>query len=168
MLLYGASRKYKWHLFVRRGIATRSIYEMWLSFFTASVVQCSRIAFPFVLETMEAYDYVVSHCVSPCVSHLNAYDYCDALHAMRFPDDWMQPPWNDFDEWRRIQRCWFTADELVEGHGKRLAQQEKDELLLSELMQNKEYQRCAKRKKVQIVRSSGQARKVKMPKFTSW
>ena len=113
-----------------------------------------------ILEVMEGYDYPISQCVSFCVSHLNAYEYCEALHAMRFPDDWTQPPWNDFDEWRRIHRRWFTSDELIEDHRKRLSQKELDGRLPARISQQRAYQGSRKRMNVQIQLPSRQSQKV--------
>ena len=102
--------------------------------------------------------------LSNAVSHFDAMEYCDALHAMRFPDEWAQPPWIDFDEWRIVHRCWLTADELIERPHKRLAQKTKDNLLMSKLLQTKKKQRDSlrgKRKQVQHVIPSGQFQKAK-------
>ena len=118
---------------------------------------------------MEGYDYSVSHCVSHCVSHLNAYEYCEALHEMRFPDDWTQPPWKDFDEWSRIHRCWFTADEMIDSHRRRLVRKQKQgDLLPSQSLPQKACKCCAKRKKLRPDLLSGQFEKVKEKKARNY
>ena len=101
---------------------------------------------------MEGYDYSVCHCVSHCVSHFNAYEYCEALHEMRFPDDWTQPPWKDFDEWRRIHRCWFTADEKIGNYDRKVARGKKkqDAVLPSQFLPKKACNRCDKRKQLRL------------------
>ena len=26
-------------------------------------------------------------------------------------DEWSHAPWSNFDEWRKLYKCWFTLDE---------------------------------------------------------
>ena len=108
-----------------------------------------------ILEAMEGYDYPTPQCMSFCTSHLNAFTYCEALHAMRFPDDWTQPPWRNFDEWRRIHRRWFTAEELIADYRQKLSQKEKDGQLRARILQDN--QRSCKRMRTQFELPSQQS-----------
>ena len=67
---------------------------------------------------------------------------------MRFPDEWSQPPWNDFDEWRRTHRHWFTSEELIADYRQKLSQKEKDGQLRARILQDN--QRSCKRMRTQF------------------
>ena len=56
------------------------------------------------------------------------------LRVMRDPDDeWSHAPGSNFDEWRKLYRCWFTLDEKQAMERRRLQQQEHDARLLNKL-----------------------------------